>query len=253
MKNAFNGVKNLIGEARLEKLANSKFLVIGIGGVGSWIAEFLARSGCLNITLVDLDEICVTNINRQIHADHKSIGKSKIQVMKERILNISPDCNVVLIEDFLTQSTINDIITEEYDFVFDAIDSVKNKCLIIQKCKKLRLPFIIVGAAGQRIDPTLVKISDLNKTINDRLLFQVKKKLKREYGYSKNSKRSYRAPVVFSTEIPLGVTSTEECEFKSGTVSNCESGLGSVGFVTAAFANAAVSFAIKKVLDFEAS
>ncbi len=109
--------------------------------------------------------------------------------------------------------------------------------------KKQSLPSII----------TLVKISDLNKTINDRLLFQVKKKLKREYGYSKNSKRSYRAPAVFSTEIPLGVTSTEECEFKSGTVSNCESGLGSVGFVTAAFANAAVSFAIKKVLDFEAS
>ena len=247
---AFQGVKNLVGENKLKVLANKNFLVIGIGGVGSWIAEFLIRSGAYHITLVDLDEICVTNINRQIHSNHKTIGKSKVLTMKERLLEINPKAKIHTIEDFLTASTIDDIIHPEVSFVFDAIDSVKNKCLIIQKCKRLNIPFVIIGAAAQRVDPTKIILRDLNKSINDRLLFQVKKKLKKDYGYSKNSKRSYRAPAVYSTELPLPLlTNKDDCEYRTGRISNCESGLGSVGFVTSAFASVAVSFAFKKICE----
>lgn len=247
---AFQGVRNLIGEDKLKVLANKNFLIVGIGGVGSWIAEFLIRSGAYHITLVDLDEICVSNINRQIHSNPKTIGKSKVLTMKERLLEINPDAQINIIEDFLTATTIDDIINSEVSFVFDAIDSVKNKCLIIQKCKRLNIPFVVIGAAAQRVDPSKIILRDLNKSINDRLLFQVKKKLKKDYGYSKNSKRSYRAPAVYSTEVPLPQLNIEEgCEYKSGRISNCESGLGSVGFVTSAFASVAVSFAFRKICE----
>ena len=145
-------------------------------------------------------------------------------------------------------STIDEIITEEINFVFDAIDSVKNKCLIIQKCRRLKLPFIIVGGAGQRIDPSLIEVKDLNRTINDKLLFQVRKMLRREFGYSKNTKRIYGIPSVYSKEVPMEIRQNH-CEFKSGKVSNCESGLGSAGFVTSTFASVAVSYAFRKLSE----
>lgn len=248
MKSAFLGVENLIGCEQLKKLAQSHFLIIGVGGVGSWIAEFLIRSGCEKITLVDLDEICVSNTNRQVHTTIQTIGKSKVVAMKERLLSINPDAKIELIEDFLTASTIDEIITEEINFVFDAIDSVKNKCLIIQKCRRLKLPFIIVGGAGQRIDPSLIEVKDLNRTINDKLLFQVRKMLRREFGYSKNTKRIYGIPSVYSKEVPMEIRQNH-CEFKSGKVSNCESGLGSAGFVTSTFASVAVSYAFRKLSE----
>lgn len=248
MKNAFQGVKNLVGSTPFQQLREKKFLIIGIGGVGSWIAEHLARSGAIHITLVDLDEICVSNINRQIHSHTSTIGKSKVKVMAERLLLINPEIKITIIEDFLTSSNIEKIITPEVSFVFDAIDSVKNKCLIIQRCKRLKVPFVITGGAGQRLDPSKIIICDLNKSINDRLLFQVRKMLRREFGYSKNTKRYYSIPTVSSTEVPIPV-SPEFCDLKSNKVSNCESGLGSAGFVTASFAAVSVSYAIRKVCE----
>lgn len=246
MDTAFLGVENLYQKANYNKLQSTSFLIVGIGGVGSWIAEFLARSGVKNITLVDLDEICVSNINRQIHAHSRNIGKLKISEMKSRLQLINPEINIKLIEDFLTSQTIDSIFAAPYDFVFDAIDSVQNKCLLIQKCKKLKIPFVCIGAAAARKDPTQISVKDLNKTINDKLLFRVKKKLKKEYGYSKNTKRSFRIPTVSSNEVP-SEPPAKSCDLPNRKITNCESGLGSVGFVTAAFACAATSYAIKKI------
>src|SRR5690242_14903112 len=144
----FGGVARLYGASGLEKLRAAHVCVVGIGGVGTWAAEALARSGVGAITLVDLDEVCVTNINRQLHALTETIGRSKVEVMAERIRAINPECHVETEQKFFNAQTAKELLAPKYDFVLDAIDSVTNKVLLLARCRNRKLPVVACGGAG---------------------------------------------------------------------------------------------------------
>ena len=254
----FGGIARLYGTQGAEKLKNAHFCVVGIGGVGSWAAEALARTGIGNISLIDLDDICTTNINRQIHALSNTIGHSKVEVMAERILQINPECNVEIIEDFVTSDNLKLLITNKFDYVIDAIDAVKIKTEMIAHCKRAKIPIITIGGAGGQIDPSQIKITDLSKTYQDPLLAKVKNQLRRDYNFpkadvKKSSKRKFGIDAVFSTEqLVYPNDAGEVCHAKQSNEGamrlDCSGGFGAATHVTASFAFFAVSHAIKKLL-----
>lgn len=231
-------------------------MVVGIGGVGSWAAEALARSGVGRITLVDLDDICVTNINRQIHATHSTIGASKVQEMKKRIHTINPQANVTCVEDFFSRSTMEEILSLPTDYVIDAIDSVKSKCLLISECKRRSIPLVVTGGAGGKANPSFIKEADLNRSYNCNLLSQVRKKLKNEYGFSRDKKRTYKIPCIFSPEHQSQDASTP-CELKDAQGApkrlNCNTGFGSSVFVTGTFGFMAAAKVINDLTEHRTS
>lgn len=159
--------------------AKSKFFVlrmcvIGIGGVGSWAVEALARTGIGELTLIDMDDVCVTNINRQIHAMSGTVGQSKIEVMAERVKLINPECKVNLIDDFITPDNQHEYLSKEFDYVLDAIDSVKAKASLLAYCRSNKIKVITTGGAGGQVDPTQIMVADLTKTIQDPLAKKLK-------------------------------------------------------------------------------
>jgi len=254
----FGGIARLYGNQNFIKLQQAHICVVGIGGVGSWVAEALARNGIGNITLIDLDDICVTNINRQIHALTSTIGLSKVDVMAERIKAINPECNVHCIEDFVTQENISQLLSKQFHYIIDAIDSVNIKSAMIAFCKSNKLPIITVGGAGGQTDPSKIEICDLSKTYQDPLLAKVKNQLRREYNFpradlKKAGKRKFSIDAVYSTEQLSYPTSTGEvCHAKQTNEGamrlDCSGGFGAATHVTASFAFFAVSHCIKKYL-----
>jgi tRNA A37 threonylcarbamoyladenosine dehydratase len=254
----FGGIARLYGAAGAALIEKAHFCVIGIGGVGSWAAESLARTGIGAITLIDLDDICTTNINRQIHALSQTIGESKVDVMAERIKQINPECRVNVIEDFVTFENLRNLLTSELDYVIDAIDSVKIKTAIIAHCKRNKLPIITIGGAGGQTDPSKIQLCDLSKTYQDPLLAKVKNQLRREFNFPKadaknSSKRKFSVDAVFSTE-QLVYPDTEgnvchEKQTQDGAARlDCSTGFGAVTHVTASFAFFATAHSIKKYL-----
>lgn len=258
----FGGIARLYGLHGAKILQNSHFCVIGIGGVGSWAAEALARNGVGRITLIDLDDICITNINRQIHALNNTIGESKVDVMSQRIKQINPQCQVNVIEDFVTVDNLAVLLSNQYDYVIDAIDSVDIKTRIIAHCKRNKLPIITIGGAGGQVDPSKIAITDLSKTYQDPLLAKVKNQLRREFNFpradlAKISKRKFAIDAVFSTEQLRYPTEVGEvCLAKPEVTDNnntamrldCSGGFGATTHVTATFAFFAVGRAIDKLL-----
>ncbi|EAR59734.1 molybdopterin biosynthesis MoeB protein [Oceanospirillum sp. MED92] len=168
-ENRFGGTRRLYGNDAVDRFRESNICVIGIGGVGSWVAEALARTAIGKITLIDLDDICITNTNRQIHAVDGNVGRPKTEAMAERIKLINPECEVIQIEDFITRENIPELITGEFDYVIDAIDSVKEKAALIAHCCYRKIPIITIGGAGGQTDPTKIDICDLAKTNHDPL------------------------------------------------------------------------------------
>jgi tRNA A37 threonylcarbamoyladenosine dehydratase len=160
----FGGISRLYGRNESDILRNAHICVIGIGGVGSWAAEALARSGVGKISLIDHDDIAYSNINRQIHSLSSSIDQSKVEVMAERIQQINPQCECRAIDDFITEKNCQRHLSKDYNYVIDAIDSVKFKSAIIYYCKRNKIPIITTGGAGGLIDPTAITIADLSKT-----------------------------------------------------------------------------------------
>jgi len=258
----FGGIARLYGQCGAQILQNSHFCIIGIGGVGSWVAEALARNGVGNITLIDLDDICITNINRQIHALSETIGESKVDVMCERIKQINPDCHVNVIEDFITVENLSSLLNKKFDYVIDAIDSVDIKTRLIAYCKRNKLPIITIGGAGGQVDPSKIAITDLSKTYQDPLLAKVKNQLRREFNFPradipKASKRKFSIDAVFSTEqlrypTDLGEVCLAKPDVTEGNNSamrlDCSGGFGATTHVTATFAFFAVGRAIDKLL-----
>jgi tRNA A37 threonylcarbamoyladenosine dehydratase len=254
----FGGIARLYGIEGAALLEKAHFCVIGIGGVGSWAAESLARTGIGSITLIDLDDICTTNINRQIHALSQTIGESKVDVMAARIQQINPDCHVTIIEDFVTLDNSRELLVSDFDYVIDAIDSVKIKTAIIAHCKRNKLPIVTIGGAGGQTDPSKIQLCDLSKTYQDPLLAKVKNQLRREFNFPKadaktSNKRKFSIDAVFSTEqLVYPDDEGNVCHAKqsqTGTVKlDCSSGFGAVTHVTATFAFFATSLAIKKYL-----
>ena len=246
MNRAFEGIIHLYSADGFDKIQKANFLVVGIGGIGSWICESLVRSGALNITIVDLDEICLGNLNRQVHTLANNIGELKVDAMKERLLAINPNINLKAIADFFSETTKDVILEPKFDFVFDAIDSVKSKSILIDECKKRQYPFICIGGAGGQVDPTKIEIRDLNRVENDQLLFKLRKSLRKFFGYKKYYNNPFKIPTVFSMEDPI-LHDLEESEFSESQSRNCKTGFGSASFVTASFGFTAVSYALKAV------
>ena len=249
----FSGIRRLYGNNETELLRTKHVCVIGIGGVGSWAAEALARSGIGTITIIDHDDIALSNINRQIHSLTSTIEQSKVEVMAERIREINPDCDCRVIDDFITDATVSKYLSNGYDYVIDAIDSIKFKCAIIYYCKRNKIPVITTGGAGGLIDPTAIEIADLSKTWNDPLAAKVRSQLRYQYGYTKNPKRSFGIPCVFSTEQPrYPKNDGSVCHAKPGVKSvklDCSLGFGSSTCVTASFGMFAAARVIQKIIE----
>ena len=250
----FGGIERLYVREGLERLAASHVAVVGIGGVGSWAAEALARSGVGEISLFDLDDVCVTNTNRQVHAVQGAVGKPKVEVMAERLKAINPAVVVHAVADFVTRDTMADYITPELDCVIDCIDSVAAKAALIAWCKRRKLQIITTGGAGGQVDPTLIQVADLNKTFNDPLAAKVRSTLRRDYNFSRTPGRHYSVPCVFSTEQlrypkPDGTVCQSKSFVGEGVKLDCAGGFGAVMMVTATFGMVAAARAVDKIVD----
>lgn len=242
----FGGIGRLYTPAGLERLRHAHICVIGIGGVGSWAVEALARSGVGRLTLIDMDDICITNINRQLPAMSGTIGQLKTDVMAERVKLINPECVVNIIDDFISPENQADYLNHGYDYVIDAIDNVKIKASLIAYCKRNKINVITVGGAGGQTDPTQIQIADLSKTIQDPLLAKVRSVLRKDYNFSQNPKRKLCIDAVFSTQPLIFPQMTKDCAV-SATM-NCANGFGAATMITATFGFFAVSRVIDKLL-----
>ena len=178
----FGGIARLYGDRNLQLLARAHFAVIGIGGVGSWVAEALARSGIGEITLVDMDDVCITNSNRQIQALTSTIGLQKIEVVKQRLLDINPELTLHAVDDFLDIDNMKEVIHPQLDLVVDAIDAAYVKAALISHCKRQKTSVITIGSAGGKLDPRAIISGDLSKTTNDPLLAKTRNSLQPETG-----------------------------------------------------------------------
>ncbi|GAA0857396.1 tRNA cyclic N6-threonylcarbamoyladenosine(37) synthase TcdA [Aliiglaciecola litoralis] len=252
-KQRFGGTERVYGVADTQRLRDSHFCVVGIGGVGTWAAEALARTAIGQITLIDLDDICTTNTNRQIHALSNTIGLAKVQVMAERIMQINPQCKVNIIEDFITTENVGQLITNNMDYVIDAIDSIPAKASLIAHCKRQKIKIITTGGAGGQIDPSQIVIGDLSKTIQDPLAAKLRNQLRRMYNFSKNPKRRFAVDCVYSTEqLRYPQADGTTCHQKGNQTAtgrlDCSSGFGASVAVTATFGFFAASRAINKFL-----
>lgn len=247
----FGGIARLYGQEGLARLQAATVCVVGIGGVGSWAAEALARSGIGHLRLIDMDDICVTNSNRQIHAHAGNIGREKVTAMAERITAINPECLVDARFAFATAENMSECL-QGVDYVIDAIDSVKAKVALIAFCKRHKIPVITTGAAGGQIDPTQVSVCDLNKTYNDPLAKKVRSLLRRDHGFSRNEKRTFGVPCVFSTEQlrypqPDGSVCQQKQFNEAGVKLDCAGGFGSVTMVTGTFGFVAAARVVAKL------
>lgn len=247
----FGGIARLYGAAGLAKLQKAHIVVVGIGGVGSWAAEALARHAIGNITLVDLDNIAESNFNRQLHAVDGNVGKAKVTAMRERILQINPNCQVQEIEDFLTPENIQQLFNFACDGVVDCIDQAEAKAALAQFCSEKNLPMVMAGGAGGRLDPTRIQVTDLSQVKNDKLLAKVRTILRADYAFPKgnsNPKKTAKMGVtcIFSDEIAQKPETACATDAISGL--NC-AGYGSSVCVTAPMGFAVVAQLLKRILS----
>ena len=222
MSHPFSRTELLIGTEGLEKLKNSRVAIFGIGGVGSFAAETLARSGVYGLVLVDDDYICPTNINRQIHALHSTVGKPKVEVMKTRILDINPKATVTIYKEFYDSENAEKLLYNDYDYVVDAIDTVNSKLDLIERCKKYGIPIMSSMGMGNKLDPTKLEVSDIYDTSVCSLAKVMRKQLR--------NRRIKDLKVVYSKECVGEIESVSH--FNGDKIHNmrCQI-LGSVPFV----------------------
>jgi tRNA A37 threonylcarbamoyladenosine dehydratase len=232
----FQGTYQLLGEQHFNRLRGASVCVIGLGGVGSWSVEALARSGIGAITLVDLDEVCITNINRQIHALTDTVGRSKAELLGERIRAINPDCAVTVIRKFFGTATAEEILAPGFDVVLDTIDRNENKTTLIGECVHRGLRVVTVGSGGDRHDLSTATVTDLARTIHDPLLQIVRKQLRKLYGFPNGEREKFNIPCVYAPRQRNTEASLKKQECAGGPVSrkSCNDGLGSAVFVTGA-------------------
>ena len=245
----FGGIERLYGAGALARATAAHITVIGIGGVGSWAAEALARSGIGRLTLIDLDHVAESNINRQVQALGTTLGAAKVAAMRERILAINPDCTVECVEDFIDEDNVARLLPG-CDAVVDAIDQVRAKAAFIAYCRRAGLRIVTTGGAGGRRDPTRIEITDLSRTTQDALASKVRARLRKEYGFSRDPKQKFGVDCVYSPEqAPRGDAScaVPAVEFDAGAGLNC-AGYGSSVAVTASFGFAAAARVLAAIL-----
>jgi tRNA A37 threonylcarbamoyladenosine dehydratase len=249
----FGGLARLYSAAGLERLRVAHVGIVGVGGVGSWAVEALARSGVGRLTLVDLDEVCVSNVNRQLPALDGHIGRPKVEVLAERVRAINPEIAIEPLPHFFTASTADRLLAPRYDAVVDAIDDVANKCLLIARCRELGTPLVTCGGAGGRRDPTRVRTADLANATHDRLLGEVRRRLRREFGFPPDG-LPFGVACVYSSEPPVypqpdgSVCATRPPEQTGADLRlNCDAGFGTATFVTGAFGFAAAAWVVGRI------
>lgn len=251
----FAGIDRLYGVGTVARLSQMHVAVVGLGGVGSWVAEALARSATGRLTLIDADDICVSNTNRQLPALQGNYGRSKALAMAERCRAINPLCEATPVEAFLTPANLDQLLDHDYDLVIDACDSFRTKVEAIAWCRRRKRPVLTVGAAGGRVDPTQVRVRDLSRTEHDAMLALVRKKLRAEFGFPKNAKRYFGVPAVYSLEnVRYPQADGTVCGLRPGVQADaglkldCGAGLGAATHITGAFAFAAAGKALEMLL-----
>ena len=250
----FHGIERLYGVGSVARLRRAHVCVVGVGGVGSWAVEALARSGVGRLTLIDADDVCVGNTNRQVHALAGQYGRPKVEVVAERVRAINPAIEVEVIPQFLTPANLENLLGRGCDLVFDACDAFRVKVEMIAWCRRRKLPLVVCGSAGGRVDPTLVRVRDLSRTEHDALLALVRKKLREEFRFPRGPKRYFGVAAVYSLEnvrypqADGSVCGTRPDAPDGGFSLDCGSGLGAATHVTATFAFAAVGRILEKLL-----
>ena len=250
----FAGIARLYGHEALARFRESHVCVVGVGGVGSWVVEALARSGIGALTMIDLDDVCVTNVNRQLPALDGNIGRSKVGVLAERVRQIQPACQVRAVEEYLTESNAERLLLSEFDYVVDAVDRAAIKVRMIARCRSMNLRVLTMGGAGGRRDPLRVRLADLNRTSGDRLLRAVRTELRANHRFAGAGKRKHHVLAVFSDEPQTFPWADGTCRSVAqpgeSLRMDCASGYGAVTHVTATFAmvgSGAVLEALAKV------
>lgn len=256
LQRRFDRTARLLGEEAMERLHRARVLVFGLGGVGSWAAEALARSGVGRLVICDFDTVCITNCNRQLQAMQGTVGRKKAELLAERIVRINPACEVEAVTEFYSEQNSDRLLREDATWVVDCIDNMKAKLHLLYACLQKRLPVVSsMGAAG-RLDPTQVRVVDLCDTFNDPFAKDVRKLLKRKYGVETDKPTGIDA--VFSPERLVNPTPLSYdhggflcvCPHKDNGVHTCDHRTvinGTVGFVTATFGMVAASVVVRRI------
>ncbi len=236
----FSGIERLHGAGSLARLAAAHVCVVGIGGVGSWAVEALARSGVGRLTLIDLDHVAESNVNRQVHALEITLGQAKVTAMQERIAQINPACTVECIEEFITPENVTTLLPA-CDAVIDAIDQMRAKAALILCCRARNTFIVTTGGAGGRVDPTRVRVDDLSRTTQDALASKLRARLRKEHGFPRDPKKKFGVACVYSDE-PIRRPEAAACDVDEAGLHglNC-AGYGSSVAVTASFGFAAAA------------
>jgi tRNA A37 threonylcarbamoyladenosine dehydratase len=248
----FGGLGRLYGQDGLERIRRAHVCVIGLGGVGSWGVEALARSGIGELTLVDLDDVCISNVNRQLHAVDGELGKPKVEAMTRRVRAINPDCVVHPLQAFFLRSNAEEILQGRFDYVLDAFDSPSRKCLLIALCREKAIPVITSGASAGRRDPTAIQVMDLAYSSHDRLLMVVRKKLRTRHGFPRRE-QPFGVECVVSRETVVypKADGSVACDRPSAPDLrlDCDTGFGTASFVTGTFGLVAASRIIQRIAE----
>lgn len=261
----FDRLARLMGDQGIARLARAHVMVIGCGGVGSWAAESLARSGVGRISLVDFDLVCITNTNRQLHAMKGTIGKSKVEVMAERLRLIHPSGRIDAVPHFYEGAARDAILAEEPDFVVDAIDNVTAKLDLLATCLRRDIPVVTAMGAAGRLDPTRVRVDDLAWTVRDGLAKDVRKWLQRKHDVKLRDDGTFGIPAVFSDEpmLPPAEVAADAvggfdcvCPHGDNHKHSCEKRAridGTASFVTGAFGLAAAGYVVRTIANPESA
>jgi tRNA A37 threonylcarbamoyladenosine dehydratase len=250
----FGGVMRLYGGQALQRFKVAHVCIIGIGGVGSWAAESLTRSAVGALTLIDLDNVAESNVNRQVHALDGEFGRPKVAVMADRLAAINPALSLSLVEDFVTPENLDTMLDDRFDYVIDCMDQHRTKAALIAHCRAAGLKLVIAGGAGGRTDPTRIRVDDLARSRHDPLLARVRSSLRREYGFSRDLRKSFGVACVFSEETVVypqadGSVCARKPTGAAASGLSCAGGLGSVMNVTASFGMAAAARALGDIAD----
>jgi tRNA A37 threonylcarbamoyladenosine dehydratase len=255
LRDRFSGIDRLYGNGAIARLARARVAVVGLGGVGSWAVEAFARSAVGHLTLVDADDLCLSNTSRQLPALAGQYGRNKARAMAERCRAINPAIDAVAIEAFLTASNQEALLGGGFDLVLDACDSFRSKVEAIAWCRRRKQPIVTVGSAGGRTDPTQVRVRDLSRTEHDAMLSLIRRKLRGEFNFPKNHDRYFGVPAVYSLEnvrypqADGSVCGTRPPMDRDAALKlDCGAGLGAATHVTGAFAFAAVARSLEILL-----
>ncbi|MFM7522778.1 MAG: ThiF family adenylyltransferase [Betaproteobacteria bacterium] len=260
----FAGVARLYGAAALQTFRAAHICVIGVGGVGCWVVEALVRTGIGRITMIDLDHLAESNINRQIHALTSTLGKAKVVALAERITQINPACQVETIEEFVSADNVEQLIKPgHFDFVIDAMDDARAKTALIVHCRENQIALVTMGSAGGQIDPTRIHVCDFSRTEQEPLLARVRKNLRTRHGFPRGHKHKFGIDAVYSTEplrfpelcLPDDEGVAPEADGAADSVAGSAAGLtglhcagyGSAVVVTASFGFIAAAHVLKQL------